>query len=263
MKDKPIVLNGVGKAFINSVVNGKKRRVPLGTLQDMKLTFSGSSEKVYGGDTMSPIAIIDKDQDITAAFTEARFGLSYLNLVRGADLSDSGKCVFDVGPDLVASGTSYTVPGNLTDINPESVSVVISDDADGFDNVKVLNYKATEPGDGEFTITTAGVVTLGAAVTNKYISVSGLYTNAEASSAVITSASLPDYVEIHHKSMPMKQDDGSKVIFHTVIYKARSTGQLTVDFKRQAAATPELEFDVIDPHRRDGAIITVTRETVA
>ena len=137
MKDKPIVLNGVGKAFINSVVNGKKQRVPLGTLQAMKLTFNGSSEKVYGGDTMSPIAIIDKDQDITATFTEARFGLSYLNLVRGADLSDSGKCVFDVGPDLVASGTSYTVPGNLTGIDPESVSVVISDDADGFDNVKV------------------------------------------------------------------------------------------------------------------------------
>ena len=63
--------------------------------------------------------------------------------------------------------------------------------------------------------------------------------------------------------MPMKQDDGSKVIFHTVIYKARSTGKLTVDFKRQAAATPELEFDVIDPHRKDGAIITVTREEIA
>lgn len=263
MKDKPIVLNGVGKAFISSVVNGKKQRVPLGTLQDMKLTFNGSSEKVYGGDTMSPIAIIDKDQDITATFTEARFGLAYLNLVRGAELSDAGKCVFDVGPDLVASGTAYTVPGNLTGIDPESVSVVISDDADGFNNVKVLNYKATEPGDGEFTITASGVVTLGAAVTNKYISVSGLYSNAEASAAVITSASLPDYVEIHHKSMPMKQDDGSKVIFHTVIYKARSTGKLTVDFKRQAAATPELEFDVIDPHRKDGAIITVTREEVA
>lgn len=262
MKDKPIVLNGVGKAYITSVSNGKVQRVPLGTLQDMKITFSGSSEKIFGGDSTSPIYIINKEQEISVSFTEARFGLAYLNLVRGADLKDSGSCVFDVDPTLIASGTAFTVPGNMTTIVPESCSVCISDDADGFDNVTVLTYKATKPGEGEFTITTAGVITLGEAVTNKYISVSGLYTDSEATSAVVTTASLPDYVEIHHVSMPMKQDTGETVKFHTIIYKARSTGKLDVDFKRQAAATPELEFDVLDPNRADKAIITITREVV-
>lgn len=259
-QSKPIVLNGVGKAIINATSNGEAQRIVLGTLQDMKLSFSGSTEKIYGGDGLSAIYVINKDQDVTVSFTEAKFRLEYLNLVRGATMGVSGLLVFDDGPSLVASGTSYTVAGSLTGIVPAETSVSLSDDAEGLTNVTPLTYTSGTPTSGQFTITAAGVVTLGAEVTSKYISVEGLRTDLSAVSAAITSASLPAFVTLHHKSMPIELDDGTKVIVHTVIYKARSTGKLDVDFKRQAAATPELEFDVFDPGRTDGVVVQMSQE---
>lgn len=257
------VLNGVGKAIIHTTVDGVTRPIVLGTLQDMKLSFSGTTEKVYGGDGRQAIYVINKDQDITVSFTDAKFGLDYINLVSGAELDNNGVLIFDDGPSLVASGTSYTVAGKLTGILPSSVAVSLSDDADGTANVTDLTYTSGTPTSGQFTIAAAGVVTLGAEVTNKYISVSGLYADATAESVVLTAASIPSFVEIHHKSMPIDMGDGTKVVTHTIIYKARSTGKLDVDFKRQTAATPELEFDVFDAGRSDGAVIRMTKQAVS
>ena len=261
-QSKPIVLNGVGKAYVSSTVNGKAQVTPMGTMQDIKISFSGSTDKVYGGDGLAPIYIINKDQDITVTITEARFGLEYLNLVRGADMESEGLLIFDDGPSLIESGTSYTVSGELTTIVPEETIVTISDDADGEENATPLAYVAASPGEGEFTITANGEVTLGAEVTNKYISVSGMYTVSDTVSAAVTTASLPGFVMIRHKSMPIDLDDGKKVVIHTVIYKARSTGSLDVDYKRQEASAPELEFDVFDSGRKDGVILRMTQEIV-
>lgn len=260
-QSKPIVLNGVGKAFINSTVNEKTQSVQMGTLQDMKISFSGSTDKVYGGDGLAPIYIINKDQDVTVSFTEARFGLEYLNLVRGADMGTSGVLVFDSDPQLVASGTSLTLSG-YKNIIPEDCVVIVSDDATGETNATPLVYTSGTPTGGQFTIDATGKVTLGAELTNKYVSVSGTYTSDESVSAAITTASLPSFVTIRHKSMPIELDDGKKVVVHTIIYKARSTGKLDVDYKRQAASTPELEFDVFDSGRKDGVIVRMSQEVI-
>lgn len=259
-QSRPIVLNGVGKAYLTSVNNGVTQLVPFGTLQDIKFSFSGSTDKVYGGDSLAAIYVINKDQDITVTASEARFNLEHLNLVRGAKMDDTGLLVFDTEPQLV-TGTTYTVPGNLTTIVPEQTGVILSDDDKGEINAKALTYTVGTPKAGQFTITTDGKITLGEALTDQYLSVSGLY-QGDGVSASITTASLPSYITIRHKSMPMLQDDGSKVIIHTIIYKARSTGKLDVDFKRQAASTSDLEFEVLDSGRRDGAIIRMTQEII-
>lgn len=259
-QSKPFVLNGVGKAYVASTVNGKSQLVPLGTLQDIKISFSGSTDKVYGGDGLAPIYIINKDQDVTVTASEARFSLEHLNLVRGAAMADTGALVFDSDAQLV-TGTSFTVPGKLTTIVPEQTSAIVSDDDKGETNAKTLVYTAGTPKAGQFTITAAGEVTLGEALTDKYLSVSGVYTG-DGTSAAITTASLPSFVTIRHKSMPIEMDDGTKVVIHTIIYKARSTGKLDVDFKRQAAATSDLEFEVFDSGRKDGVVVQMTQEII-
>lgn len=253
----------MGKAYISSTVNGKSQNILLGTLQDMKISFSGSTDKVYGGDGFAPIYIINKDQDITVTFTEARFGLEYLNLVRGANMESEGLLVFDDGPSLISSGTSYTVAGSLTTIVPEETIVTLSDDADGEENATSLVYVAESPSAGEFTITANGEITLGQEASNKYITVSGVYTTSDTVSAAITTTSLPGFVMLRHKSMPIEiGDSGDKVVIHTIIYKARSTGSLDVDYKRQEASAPELEFDVFDSGRKDGVILRMTQEII-
>jgi hypothetical protein len=259
-QSKPFVLNGVGKAYVASTINGVSQLVPFGTLQDIKISFSGSTDKVYGGDGLSPIYIINKDQDVTVTASEARFSLEHLNLVRGAKMSDTGSLVFDTDAQLV-SGTTLTISGNLTTVIPEQTSVIVSDDDKGETNAKTLVYVAGTPKAGQFTVTTAGKVTFGDTLNNKYVSVSGLYTG-NGTSAAITTASLPSFVTIRHKSMPIEMDDGTKVVIHTIIYKARSTGKLDVDFKRQAASTSDLEFEVFDSGRKDGVVVQMTQEII-
>ena len=75
---KPIVLNGVGSLVLKQVSDGKVEVIKCGTLQDLKLSFSASDDKVYGGDSPTPIYILSKDQSLTVSATEATFSLEYL-----------------------------------------------------------------------------------------------------------------------------------------------------------------------------------------
>lgn len=259
---KPMVVNGTGTAYLNVVNNGVVQTIPLGTLQEMMLSFSGSLEKVYGSDALQPIYLIDKDQDITCSFTEARFNLDWMQFSNGATVSNNGQLIFNVPPTLIASGTSFTVPGSMTTIVPSSVIVTLSDDASGIQTIVPLAYtSSTTPTSGQFTITAAGVVTLGTSVTNKYISINGIYTDAVSRTAVVTNASVPGFVTIRHTSKPIDMGDGVKIILHTQIFRAKATGKMDINQKRQTADAPKLEFEVFyDTTRTDGAVIAISQQ---
>lgn len=258
---KPIVLNGVGTAYLTVVNNGLTQSIPLGTLQEMTLEFSGSLDKVYGSDALVPIYLIDKDQEVKLSFTEARFNLEWLQFTNGAVMSNNGTLIFNVAPTLVASGTSFTVPGSMTTIIPSSTIVCLSDDANGQVGVTSLTQVTGVPTSGQFAITAAGVITLGSSVTNKYISVNGLYTDAVSRSATVTTASVPGFVSIRHTSKPIDMGDGIKNIIHTIVHKAKSDGKLVMNEKRQTADAQKLSFEVFyDTNRTDGAIIQMTQQ---
>lgn len=259
---KPIVLNGVGEAYTKRITDGKVELIKMGTLQDLKLSFSASDEKVYGGDALVPIYIITKEQSVNVSATEATFNLEYLKVTNGAKQT-TGQYIFNVPGTLIASGTEFTVPGSLTTIVPESVIVTISDDARGLVNAKTLLYKASSPSAGQFTITKAGVVTLGESVTDKYISVNGVYEDENGYALQLDVNSNPQFVEIRHKSHPVDMGDGKKVIIHTIIPMARATGKLDIDHKRQEAHAPQLEFEVMyDTSRTDDRIMTISQEVI-
>lgn len=262
-KGKKFVLNGVGEAVMTRIVDGKYETITLGTLQDMKLSFSASEEDVFGGDSPVPIYIIPKEQKVNVSFTEAQFNLDYLGVTNGAKLSKGGELIFSVEPKLV-SGQTYTIEGKTT-IIPKTVRVTVSDDLAGAINAQSLKLKLDgEPATGEFTITNAGAVKFGDTLDNKYVAISGMYTSTDARTATVTTASVPQYVELRHVSHPVEMGDGTKVRIHTVIYKARATGKLDIDHKRQAAHAPQLEFSVVyDTTRTDGAIMQMAQEIIA
>lgn len=261
---KPIVLNGVGTAYMNVTENGLTRSIPCGTMQKMQLSFSGSIEKIYGGDSLTAIYVIDKDQDTKVSFTEARFNLDWLSVTNGATMSNVGELIFSVSPTLIASGTAFTVPGSLTTIVPAQTIITLSDDAAGLQGLTALSYTSSDtPSSGQFTITAVGVVTLGSSVTNKYISVNGIYTDAVSRTATVTTASVPGFLSIRHTSNPVDMGDGTKVIMHTQIFRAKATGKLNIDHERQKALAPQLEFEVFyDTTRTDSNIIKISQQLV-
>lgn len=260
---KNFVLNGVGEAWAKRVVNGKVEAYKLGTLQTMKLSFSSSDEKVYGSDALPPIYILNKESNVQASFTEARFNLDYLGVTAGADVDNNGTLIFSVKPTLIASGTSFTVPG-VTNVIPEDTIVVLANDNQMEDERETLKYTKSTPGVGEFTIDASGAITLGTAVTNKFIEVSGLRTDSTSRKATMKATSVPQFVEIRHVSNPVDMGDGKKVILHTHIFRARATGKMDIDHERQKASAPQLEFEVMyDTTRTDGKILEITQEIQA
>jgi len=259
---KPIVLNGVGTAYMNITEDGLTKSVPCGTLQKMQLSFSGSLDKIYGSDALQPIYLIDKDQEVKVTFTEARFNLDWMSVVNGATMSNTGEIIFNVAPALIASGTAFTVPGSLTTITPAQTIVTLSDDANGLQGISALTYTSSEtPTTGQFTITAAGVITLGTSVTNKYISVNGIYTDAVSRTATVTTTSIPGFLTIRHVSHPVDMGDGVKVTMHTQIFRAKATGKLDIDHERQKALAPSLEFEVFyDTTRTDGKVVSISQQ---
>jgi hypothetical protein len=258
---KPLIVNGTGTAYLQTVVNGMATSIPLGTLQSMNLAFKGAVEKVYGGDGLAAIYVFDKSMDITCSFEEARFSLDYLQFATGASMNNNGQLILPIAPTLIASGTSFTIPGGLTSIIPTSVIVSLSSDPNGLSNVTPLTYTAGTPGAGQFSVTSAGLVTLGTAVTNQYISGVALYSDNVSRTANITTASLPGYVSIYHRSKPINMGDGANVILNTVIYKAKADGQLQVDQKRAAASATKLGFEIFyDTTRADNSIMTISQQ---
>ena len=249
---KPIVLAGVGTAFLN--VAGK--RIKLGTLQDMTVTFSGSLEKVYGGDGLIPIYIFDKEQSVKVDFTDAEFNLDWLAFVKGATMATGGQLIYD------EEVTVATAAGQLTKtslIIPSSVIAVDKATGIAYTNIGITGT----PTATQFTATAAGVLAFNAAANTKVMQMNYLYTDTTSNMASITSASLPGYVEIRHTSKPVDMGDGYTNILHTVIYRAKSEGSLSIDHKRQSAATPKISFEVFDAGRSDGAIMTMTEQTTA
>lgn len=264
-KGKPIVLNGVGLAYLTRIVDGKPETVRCGTLQDMKISFTASDSDVYGGDSPMPIYTISKDQTITVSATEATFSLEYLALTNGATMTNGGELFFSQPATLIATGNTFTVPGNRTTILPETVIVTVSDDADGLTNVKSLVYTSgATPATGKFNITKSGVMTFADGdVAGKYVTVDGIYTDTDSRKAEITTSSFPQFIEIRHISNPVDMGDGVKVRYHTHIFRARSTGKFDIDHKRQEAHAVDLEFKVLyDPQRSDTKVMTITEEEI-
>ena len=236
-----LVIHGVGSAYLIGT-NGSA--VKLGTLQDMTIEVSSSTEDVFGGDGLYPIFNYIKEKSATFKFKNATFDLGLLGASQGVDVTAGG---FAFGNEALVVAASKTL-AITTGVEVESVAVV----CDGV----ILTRVAGTPSAGEYTVTTAGAMTFNTAEVGKTADVSYVYTTTDGSTLDVLTTSVPGYVELRHTSQPTELPDGKNVILSTRIYKARCEGSLSVNQARGEASAPELSFKSVDPKRTDKKFVS-------
>lgn len=83
-------------------------------------------------------------------------------------------------------------------------------------------------------------------------------TEYEAEVVDVLTACLRKYVKIV-LGQTLNAKDGTEVGYQALVYKAKYTGDFTLDRSRTDAATHSLEFKVFDPERADGKIVSFTK----
>ena len=253
-KTTDLVIEGVGTA---ALIGTDGSVSPLGKLQDMKISITTSTEKVFGGDSIFQFYEFIKDKTCSFTFTNATFNLNMVQLSQGSTPSAG---------ELYADETVTVAAKTLTLSKTANVSTVIGDTSVvDVDTSTALKHVASAPADGQFTITAAGVITLGGTVADgKQFSVNYVYTDAANTVGTdILTTSVPGFCSLIHKSKQITMADGHTYQVHTRVYCARCDGKMDVDFKRGAASAPSLTFTSLDPGRADKKFLSFTIEKVS
>lgn len=233
LNKKTFFVTGVGTGYVNT----EDGVVPLLQLQDMKIELKSKTEDIFGGESMFSLYNFMTEKSTDFSFTSAAMSLDMIRVTQGSDVAAKAMLFeTEIGLAVAADGT-ITLAN--TAIEADSVLVLI---------------------DGEKVAATYAGGKLKVDDMTPYSTVSGLvatasyrYTSTDASvtgSSILTT-SIPGYVELRHVSNPIKQKDGSVIQIYTTIYKARSDGSLTIDYKQKNAYAPELKFSAVDPERAD------------
>lgn len=253
-KNTDLVLEGVGSAYL---VGTDGTVSPLGKLQDMQISITTSTEKVYGGDSIFNFYEFIKDKSCSFSFTNATFNLNMVQMSQGST-STVGELYGSETVTIAAKAATLAITSNVSTVVGDT-SVV--DVATGLP----LTQVTATPTENQFTISSAGALAFGGTPSDgaQYL-VNYVYTVATGSTGTdILTTSVPGFVELRHVSKAIKMPDGHTYRVHTRVYRARCDGKLDVDFKRGSASAPKLDFSSLDPERADKKFLSFTIETVA
>ena len=253
-KNTDLVLEGVGEAMMVST-NGTIS--PLGKLQDMQISISTSTEKVYGGDSIFQFYEFIKDKSCSFTFTNATFNLNMIELSQGSTAS-TGECY---GQETVTAATQAATLSVNTGVSTAAGDITVVNNTTGLPLTVVSVAPASA---GEVKVTSSGALTFHTSVTDgATFTVSYVYTSANTKGTDILTTSVPGFVELRHRSKAITMPDGSTYRVHTRVYKARCDGKLDVDYKRGAASAPKLTFSSLDPQRADKKFCSFTIEKIS
>jgi hypothetical protein len=261
-KNTEIVLEGVGSAMLIDPSSGTL--TPLGTMQDMKISITTSTEKVYGGDSIFNFYEYIKDKSCSFEFTSAVLSLGMIQLSQGSTIS-VGECY---GNDIVTVNSlaaQLSVAANVTTIMSE---ITVVNNATG---VKLTPVSGTPANATEVKVSALGVLTFytGTVDGTKY-NVSYVYRPVTGTTGTdILTTTVPGFVELRHVSknitMPVSDQNptGGTYRVHTRIYRARCDGSLDINYARGTASAPKAKFSSLDPQRADKKFMSVTFEQIA
>ena len=228
-------------------VIGKSGKLEMIHLQDMNLEITTSTENIYGGETNFSLYAFNTDRNAKVTFQNASWNIDMINFTQGAN-SDSVPTFFESETLKVGSDSSVTL--SHANVDWTSAHAFDSDNK----NVTIASYSSVE-GSGK------GVAIFADTYIDEKLTITYDYTgsSAEGVSTAFYTTKLPGYVTIKYISKPIKQNDDDETIirYYITIYKARSDGQFTIDFKHKNAFAPELTFDIVDPEREDKKFIRV------
>ena len=235
-KNENFFVTGVG----TGIVTGEHGKLGLIHLQNMSLELSSEMEKIVGGESSIPVYTYQKAKNGTAKFTNASMSLDVVNATQGTQ-ADNDVVLFTNEQVYVGSDGSLPLT-HLSTADMATLTVYGDNDA-------VIEVK-----NGKVATSFAGK------------KVGAVYAYTVKTGAIGTSVkttSVPGYVQIFHRSNPVKQKNGRIVRYLTTIYKARCNGSLTINMQHDAAMAPELSFDLVDPERKDGKFLSVAVVDVA
>ena len=231
-------IEGSGKAFITS----DKGALQLVHLQDMSLELSSTMENIYGGESNFSLYSYQSERGGKVTFTNASMNIDILSLTQGVEL-DSKVVLFKDEVITTDANGDFTLTLPNTGDQIDWSTVVVTKESDG-------SKLDVTPGSG-----TTGEL----GVTNANTTINVFYTYVTQTNAIGTSVfttSVPGYVTIYHRSKAMKQKNGRIIRIFTTIFRARSDGSLTIDFKHKTAFAPELTFEIVDPERSDNRFLS-------
>lgn len=248
---KSFLLKGAGYALIQDPTSNLVK-ARLARLGDMTLDLSFESDDVFGGESLYAFDTVDKDRAQGVSFTNNEFNLDILNALGGATVS-RGTSVevpeFDEG-HTVPSSVAYTF--TLT----KGATLVAGSDILRYADTNVYLERVTAGSEaaGKYSITTAGVVTFDKDDKGKDIQCDYRYTVSDGDSAPLLSSDLIPVVEIWHAHR-FKDYAGNNMKFITHIYRAKASGKIGLELKRNTASVHKLDFKILDPGRSDDRVI--------
>lgn len=230
-QNESFFVEGSGRA----VLGGDTGRVSLMHLQSMNLDLSSKMEDIFGGESNLPVYQFQSEKSVKASFQNASMSLALFNASQGVEQSKKATLWED---EEVTVGAEGALTLSHTDVDNSTLKVF---DADGV----VIEVKDGPKVDATF----AG---------KKVHAFYAYTTDVNAVGSDLLTTSVPGYVQIFHKSKPIKQKNGRIIRIFTTIYKARCDGSLKLDFKQKNAYAPELTFNAVDPEREDGKFMSMT-----
>ena len=260
-KNTDLVLEGVGSA---NLINPDGTLTPLGVLQDMTISITTSTEKVYGGDSIFNFYEFVKEKTCTFEFTNATMNLGMIQLSQGTAIS-VGECY---GNDVVTCNTLSAQLSQTANVTQNMSEITIVNNVTGAKLTPVVGTPASAT---EVKISAAGVVSFYTGVADgTSFTVSYVYRPITGTTGTdILTTSIPGFVELRHVSksiiMPVSAQNptGGTYRVHTRIYRARCDGAMNIDYKRGTASAPKLKFASLDPQRTDKKFCSITFEQLA
>jgi hypothetical protein len=260
-KNTDLVLEGVGSALL---INPDGTLTPLGTMEDMTISITTTTEKVYGGDSIFNFYEFIKEKSCTFEFTNSVINLGIIQLSQGTTIS-TGECY---GNDVITCNTLAAQLTQTAGITTIMTEITVVDNATALKLTPVVGVPANAT---EIKISPLGVVTFFTGATDgSTYTVSYVYRPVTGTAGTdILTTSIPGFVELRHVSkmviMPPSVNDpsGGSYRVHTRIYRARCDGALTIDFGRGKATAPKTKFASLDPQRPDKKFCSITMEKIA
>lgn len=246
-----LVLHGVGKGL---VVYQDGSTVPFTNAQSVSIEISSTDEDVYGGDGLFPIFSFIKEKGGSLKITNATTSIKHLEVTQGAEVTTTeAKALMVSDVKTPASGTCTLSKTAGIDVS----TVTCVKQATG----EALTRVETDPAEGQFSVTEAGVVKVNDGVTEA-LDFSYCYTSNKAISAKLATNAIPGVVEYRHH-LVTEDVNGKKYNVFFRVYQAKCSGSFQFNMERGTASAPSLEFKLLDPKREDNAFLDYTIEEVA
>ncbi len=242
---KPIVLKGVGYLYLE----GEKRDLRVGKLQNLNFGLETTSEDVFGGDDLFPFDEVTTGKNATLTATAAEFDLNMIDITQGSEteVEDAEIYVFDEGLTIGEDDYELKYGTGLV-----SGTLVVR-----FKDGDELDVATTSPTAGEYKLT-GGEITFATVDKGKEVLIDYRYKVTDAATNHVLTTSLPKPVKVVHVAR-FQAADGTEGGLQTIVYRAKAQGTFNIDFARATASTHNLELKLLDPGRADKKMISFTR----